>query len=321
MRQTHYRIGELADLSGVPVKTIRYYSDIGVLPPSALLSSGHRLYTDTDRARLELIRTLRGVGFGLPTITELLAQDAPAEAAMKLQLEALEVQQRTLRRQQSLLRAALRRGPDAALAYLGRAQALVGLDAHERQAFVSRQLEHGFDGVPAHEDWKARLLEPVLNLPDELSDAQFEAWLELADLISDEAFLERLRVIGQGFWGALPPDFDFEAWNKNQQTILKVAMQALEQQQLVSDAASQRLIGRLVALYARIRDDLSDPAALLDHLERGEEPRAERFWELVGVLHGWHRMPPLAAAMRWLMDGLRVRIARKAGKRIKKHRV
>jgi DNA-binding transcriptional MerR regulator len=49
-----YKIGELSRLSGVSIKTIRHYSDQGVLPPSGVTEAGYRLYSEADRSRLEL---------------------------------------------------------------------------------------------------------------------------------------------------------------------------------------------------------------------------------------------------------------------------
>ena len=96
-------IGEVARLSGVPVKTIRHYSDEGILPPSRITEGGYRLYSEEDRARLELIRTLRAAGFGLPTIKGLLREELSATEATRLQLEAVKLQLRALGRQRALL--------------------------------------------------------------------------------------------------------------------------------------------------------------------------------------------------------------------------
>ena len=62
-------IGQLARRSGVSVKTIRFYSDAGLLPPQRS-SAGHRRYDSTDLARLTLIRNLRSLDVGLDTIGE-----------------------------------------------------------------------------------------------------------------------------------------------------------------------------------------------------------------------------------------------------------
>ena len=56
-----FSIGRLAALTGLPVKTIRFYSDAGLLPPSGRTEAGHRRYTAADVARLQLVWTLRRV--------------------------------------------------------------------------------------------------------------------------------------------------------------------------------------------------------------------------------------------------------------------
>ena len=61
-------IGELSRRSGLPVKTIRYYSDVGVLPPAARTRSGYRRYGQADLVRLDLVRTLRELGVDLAAI-------------------------------------------------------------------------------------------------------------------------------------------------------------------------------------------------------------------------------------------------------------
>ena len=76
--------------SGVSVKTIRHYSDTGVLPPSDVTRAGYRLYSEADRSRLELVRALRAAGFGLPTIRNLVEGRGDPSEAMKLQLEAVD---------------------------------------------------------------------------------------------------------------------------------------------------------------------------------------------------------------------------------------
>jgi hypothetical protein len=52
-------IGELARLTGLPVKTIRYYSDLGLAPEAGRGSSSYRRYDEAGLARIELVRTLR----------------------------------------------------------------------------------------------------------------------------------------------------------------------------------------------------------------------------------------------------------------------
>jgi DNA-binding transcriptional MerR regulator len=65
MAKERRSIGEVAKLTGMPVKTLRYYADEGIVPPSGRSRSGYRLYADADVAKLELVRTLRDAGLGL----------------------------------------------------------------------------------------------------------------------------------------------------------------------------------------------------------------------------------------------------------------
>ncbi len=66
------RIGELADHVGVNPKTVRYYEEIGLLPPADRRASGYRDYTDDDVERLRFVRTARRLGLSLPEISEIL---------------------------------------------------------------------------------------------------------------------------------------------------------------------------------------------------------------------------------------------------------
>jgi DNA-binding transcriptional MerR regulator len=61
-------IRQLARRTGLPVRTIRYWSDIGAVPPSGRSTGGHRLYDAESVARLELVRTLRELGLGLDEV-------------------------------------------------------------------------------------------------------------------------------------------------------------------------------------------------------------------------------------------------------------
>ena len=67
------QIGELADRVGVNPKTIRYYEDIGVLPPPDRTSSGYRNYSAEDAERLTFIRRAQQLGLHLDEIREILA--------------------------------------------------------------------------------------------------------------------------------------------------------------------------------------------------------------------------------------------------------
>jgi DNA-binding transcriptional MerR regulator len=68
-----YRIGEASTRAGVSTKTIRYYEEIGLIPPAERTASGYRMYVDADVDRLRFIRSARALDFSLEDIKEILA--------------------------------------------------------------------------------------------------------------------------------------------------------------------------------------------------------------------------------------------------------
>jgi MerR family copper efflux transcriptional regulator len=66
-----YRISQLAEQSGVPATTLRYYEKEGLLP-AARTSAGYRSYTDADADRVQFISAAKHLGLPLDQIRELL---------------------------------------------------------------------------------------------------------------------------------------------------------------------------------------------------------------------------------------------------------
>lgn len=69
---TEWRVGQLAELTGVTVRTLRYYDQTGLLRPSGQTSGGHRVYDQQNVTRLYRVLALRRLGFGLAEIHSLL---------------------------------------------------------------------------------------------------------------------------------------------------------------------------------------------------------------------------------------------------------
>jgi len=308
-------IGEASRRSGVPVKTIRHYSDEGLLPPSGVTEAGYRLYSEGDLALLETIRSLRAAGFGLDTIAALISQKAsPAEAA-RLQLDAINLQLRELNRRRALLESVVGAEGEALASYPDRARALALLSAGEREAFLGRHLERAIEGVPVDPDWKEGLWRgAVLDLPDELTDEQLDAWRELAELVSDEGFAEALRRQSQPFWESIEGGaFDLEEWNETQGNAISEAVAAVREGISPAGERGQLVVEGYLGALARVmgregeEDDLAE--WWLSHYEETNDPRFGRYWELIGILKGWPKESIHARAYEWLMEGLRHRIA------------
>lgn len=72
MKQEGIRVGRLAEQTGLSVRTLHYYDEIGLLKPSERTESGHRLYGKEDVVRLGKIISLRALGFSLEEIADCL---------------------------------------------------------------------------------------------------------------------------------------------------------------------------------------------------------------------------------------------------------
>jgi len=62
------KVGELARRTGLTVRTLHHYDEIGLLKPSLHTESGHRLYTAGDVARLQQVLSLRQLAFSLEEV-------------------------------------------------------------------------------------------------------------------------------------------------------------------------------------------------------------------------------------------------------------
>src|SRR5215475_3001171 len=87
-------IGQLARAAGSTTKTIRYYEEVGVLPPAPRNGAGYRQYSSADVDRLLFIRRARALGLSLTDLKSLVG-DLQAErcAAMRPRLRALVAEQ------------------------------------------------------------------------------------------------------------------------------------------------------------------------------------------------------------------------------------
>ena len=66
-------IGKAASLSGLTVKTVRYYSDIGIIKPVIDTNTGYRDFSEPDLAKLQFVAKARKFDFSLDDCRELLA--------------------------------------------------------------------------------------------------------------------------------------------------------------------------------------------------------------------------------------------------------
>ncbi|SEC29298.1 MerR family transcriptional regulator [Streptomyces sp. KS_5] len=87
-----FTIGEPARATGLTVRTIRYWSDEGVLHPVTRSSGGCRLYDAESVARLELIRTLPELGLGLDDVRKVVSGEEDVASVAATHVAALDAQ-------------------------------------------------------------------------------------------------------------------------------------------------------------------------------------------------------------------------------------
>lgn len=77
----HMQIGEVAARTGLSLRTIRHYEEVGLVLPSARSAGGFRLYTEGDVARLDLVMRMKPLDLTLEEVRDALELVARAEAA------------------------------------------------------------------------------------------------------------------------------------------------------------------------------------------------------------------------------------------------
>ena len=290
-------ITELARRTGISSRTIRFWSDAGVIPVAQRTAARYRLYDHEALSRLDLVRTLRELGVGLPEITAILKQQRSLGQVASTHVAALDTRIRTLRLQRAVLRVVMRRGSDARETQA--MQKLLQASAAERRRVVDEFVQRAFEGIPddapgAH---IARAMRSIpAELPDEPSDSQVEAWLELANLVADEAFAARVREMAlAGAAGRPQQPIDMAAIREHAgaAAVAGIAPDAPAAAEIV-----ERVLQKQQLSMAERRE-------LRERLETFNDVRVERYWHLLAILHDRPPYPAIAAACEWFIQALR----------------
>ncbi|WP_232666474.1 helix-turn-helix domain-containing protein [Pseudonocardia sp. TRM90224] len=286
-------IGQLARRSGVPVRTIRFWSDEGVLPETDRSLGNYRRYDARAVARLDLVRTLRELGLGLDDVRLVLERRRSVEDVAAAHVQAIDAQIRTLRTQRAVCTLLARGGTSSRKATL--MNDLARLSAAERQQMIDEFVDATFAGTdpeaPGAGIAGAMRMMPA-QLPDDPSTEQVEAWVELAELVGDPTFRERVREMA--VTGSQSGD--------QQQTFDP----ALVGQHVEPAVAAGFAPGSPQAGEVLDRMGMTDGRAeLAASIATFTDRRVERYWQLMGVLNGREPFPPQVPLFEWLIEALR----------------
>ncbi|MFE7544718.1 MerR family transcriptional regulator [Streptomyces platensis] len=302
---TLYSIGELSRRTGLSVRTIRFYSDSGVVAPTTRSPAGYRLYDLDALLRLELLGTLRELGMNLATIRRVLDRELSVAEVAAAHADAMDVQIRVLQRRQSVLRAVARRGADPEETKL--MHRLTQLSGEERRRLIDEFVEGTFGTVDA-DPAAAMVRAATPDLPGDPSSEQVAAWVELAELVGDEAFRARMRRTAR--WQAAGRRLDIESDAGEELmdfTRRKVAAAIESGIDPLSDRAApviDDLIHRFAEVFARTPDrEFRDWMAR--QFEEAHDSQVDRYWRLVWIVNGWKVVPNLIPVYPWLIHALR----------------
>lgn len=303
---TLYSIGELSRRAGLPVRTIRFYSDSGVVAPTSRSPAGYRLYDLDALLRLELVRTLRELGMDLATVQRVLNRELSVAEVAAAHADALDIHIRMLQLRRSVLRVVARRGSSPEETKL--MHRLTQLSGEERRRLIDDFTDGTFGAVGANPGAVAMVRAATPDLPNDPSSEQVAAWVELSELVGDEDFRARMRRTAA--YQAARRTLDIETGAGNELTEFtrqKVAEARESGIDPLSDKAApviDDLVQRFAEVFARTPDaEFRDWMA--QQFEVAHDPRVDRYWRLVWIVNGWQVVPSLIPVYPWLIQALR----------------
>ncbi|UAL71551.1 MerR family transcriptional regulator [Streptomyces angustmyceticus] len=305
-----WSIGELAEQAGVTVKTVRFYSDRGLLPEAGRSAGGHRRYGPGALDRLRLIRSLRTLDLPLPEVRRILAQEDAPGAADALE-DAVAGQLRDLGTQLAALR-----WREAAL------HLLRDCTPEER---ADRLRLIGAVSIPPSTDVLARFWRHVLppRLPARLLSTLLEAAVPQppADPTPSQVLVfARLhavatdrRVVDIDVRRLAPrtPDESCRPAVLYEGLVEACALASADVRDRRPPYAGEAL-DCFVAAHAGLRGTRDTPAfrrQLSAQLGRIAHPLLDRYWQLVGELPSASRQPTIGAMDDWLRAALDAQVA------------
>ena len=296
-------VGQLARDAAVSPQILRHYERLGLLRPRRT-ATGYRVYSSADRARLDVIRTLRELDLDLATIGRVLRGATDLRATAELHVKTLEHQAGLIRRRMAVLRASLRFAGELDASRIQRLQALARLERAEKARFIAEQLgKRMADSAPPA--LQRSIIDAAhVELPDDATLEQLDAWLELAELVSDEGFLAQYRA--KATTASVPPLGVRQAQEE--------ALRAIQTGVAPENPSARPIVRRWVSGLARQRgrkDERAFAMELLRASDAGRFEKEQRFWTLLAILrpemakHPAYTVGPwlLRAARTWVADG------------------
>lgn len=301
-----YSIGQLSRQTGLTVKTIRFYSDQGIVPPTDRSPAGYRLYGLDALARLELTRTLRDLGLDLTTVRKVLDQEASIPEVAEAHANALDVQIQTLRLRRAVLRAVAKCGPTTMEMNL--MHRLATLSRTERRRLVSDFIDDTFRDLDANPEFVTLMRSVTPELPDDPTPDQVGAWVELVELCQNADFHTVVRRIAES-QAEEPSQRDASSLHEGLNQAMRERIdEAVSVGILPASIKAAPLADSLGGLYGHAFAHAGDGDLrrwLLARLQMTTDPHAARYWQLLATVNGWPASPTIAPVYNWFTTALR----------------
>lgn len=298
-------IGELAQRTGLTVKTIRFYSECGVVSPVGRTSAGHREYAPDAVARLDLVRTLRELGLDLATVRRVVDREASLSEIAARHAEALGAQVRDLRLRQAVFAVVARLG--TTLEETDLLHGAARLCAAERTQVVERFLDTVFAGRHTSPELAGIAGSLTPYLPEDPESAQVEAWIELAALIRQPEFCRMMADLVAQFQADREAVGSPLVRRDAVGLACEPARSALAAGVDPRSAEAEPYVVTGTSGYAALvggPDDTVLRQRMAGRLRRANDPRRERYEELVSIINGWSPPEPVAPALDWFLAAL-----------------
>jgi DNA-binding transcriptional MerR regulator len=272
------------------------------VPPAGRTCDGHRLYDAGSVARLELVATLRELGLGLDEVRRVLAREDTVADVAAAHVAALDAQIRSLRLTRAVLSAVARRHPGTEEMTL--MNKLARLSAAERRQIIEDFIAEVFDGLNADPGLRQKLRLTAPELPYEPAPEQVDAWVELAELVQDAGFRQRMRKMaeyhaGGGGGGAGGPVSGAGMPTGFSQKVFALAGQARQRGVAPDSPEAAQVLDQLLD-----GADAARRAYVRERLAVGVDSQSDRYHELLDVINGQQARPSRAPDLQWLLAAI-----------------
>ena len=172
-----FSIGEFSKKTGIPIPTLHYYDEIGLLQPEKNPSSGHRIYKYQDIITLQKIISLKFLGYSLDKVANLLHESSfsvDLNESLSLHLQVLEREQEQIEQSMQVIK---------------RVMKLVE-EEEEVDSTVLFSLIYGMNTEHTHKEWTER--HKLTDIVEEISKKSEEDKIAL-----DQTFIQLSKKVKQ----------------------------------------------------------------------------------------------------------------------------